>query len=401
MGSYGYGNLGDELMLEGVLAGLRRTLPYARITVLSGDSEQTSRLHNVRSIEWGGGTLARLRRYWEYVQSDLLVVGGGNLRDNLTRDNSSRFNVLAIWLDQVLMAHEIGVPTMCYAVSIGHVTTPEGGLALKNCLEKVDAISVREPESAAKVLEFGVSREVVVAADAAFSAIPQPRHSKTRKGVALFLRHWYERGNYTENSEVFDSMIGEIAAYCDAFVERYHEPIWMVPFKATGSDADNDTYIHQELYGRMQQRKDVKVLDRVPDMETLMSIFASARFVIGMRLHSLIIATALGTPWVSVNYDPKVRAFARYAGQDRFSLDVSEVTSHRLSELEKVLITNEGDISTTLGSVSEGFRTMERRNAEIARDILVRTPTVICPEKTVVRSARLWRYRFSRRQKKG
>src|SRR5271157_485137 len=231
IGSYGYGNFGDELMLDGVLAGIRRTMPGARVTAMSGDPGETSRLHNVRSVGRAGGSLGRLRRYWELVQADLLVVGGGNVRDHLPRDNRPGPNTLAVSLSEVLLAHEIGVPTMCYAISIGHILTPQGSAALKSCLEKVDAVSVRDPASAAKISELGVSREVVVSADAAFSVVHRPQPPKGRSGIVVCLRHWYEKGNYVENPDAFDRMVGEVAAYCDAFAERYKEPVWLVPFK--------------------------------------------------------------------------------------------------------------------------------------------------------------------------
>jgi polysaccharide pyruvyl transferase CsaB len=397
MGSYGYGNFGDELMLDGVLAGLRRTVPDAKVTAISGDPEETARMHKVRSVGRAGGAFTRLRRYWELVRSDLLVVGGGNVRDHLPREGRPGPNTLAVWLEQVLMAHEIGVPTMCYAISIGNVLTPRGTAALKSCLDKVDAVSVRDPASATKISELGVRRDVVITADAAFSVIPRPEAPRGRKGVVVCLRHWYEKGNYVENPEAFERMMGEIAAYCDSFVERYNEPIWLVPFKATTSDNDNDADIHRELIARMKHREGSKLLEQVPDVETAKSLFVSARLVIGMRLHSIILATALGAPWVSVNYDPKVRAFARYARQDRFSLEVAEVSSQRLSELESVAIADERAISSALGSVSDELRKLELRNAELACDILRSRPASRGPVKALIRTIRLSRYKLSQR----
>ncbi|HYC11579.1 MAG TPA: polysaccharide pyruvyl transferase family protein [Nitrososphaerales archaeon] len=393
IGSYGYGNLGDELMLDGVLAGIRRTVPEAKITVISGDPKDTSKSHRVHSIGRGGGSSVRLRRFWELVRSDLFLVGGGNVRDQLPGTlQPSQPNALSVWLGQVLLAHEIGVPTMCYAISIGHILTPEGGEVLRDCLGKVDAISVRDSASATRISELGVKREVVVAADAAFSVIPAPQLPATRRGLVISLRHWYEKGNYVEDEETFGRMIHETAEFCDIFFERHGEPIWLVPFKATDADNDCDTVIHKELVDQVRHREGIRLLDRVPDLNTALPIFATARLVLGMRLHSIILATAVGTPWVAISYDPKVRAFAQYAKQDRFSLEVNEVSAQKLSELEKVVSADEKGISKSLGSVSDELRFLERRNAEAASAVLRIRPPESGLRKVVVRSFRLLRH---------
>jgi len=401
IGAYGYGNLGDELMLDGVLAGIGRTMPGAEITVISGDPEETARSHEVHAIKRGGGTIARLQRYWEMVQSDLLVIGGGNLRDNLPEGrHSSRPNALSMALGPVLLAHEIGVPTMCYAISIGHVVTPQGRSALKDCLVSVDAVTVRDPSSAARISELGVSREITVAADAAFSVMPESRHSEHRSGIVLALRHWFEKGNFVENPEEFHRMLREIATYCDAFIEQYHEPVWLVPFKATEADGDNDVAIHRELAAMMDHEDEVKLMNRVPDLGGLSDLFASARLVLGMRLHSVIIATATGTPWVSIDYDPKVRSFACYAGHERFCLEVEDISSGRLLELHGAALAEWEAISDRLLDVSERFRSLERNNAEVARNVLRIRPPRSAFRKMVVRTIRLLGYRLRKRATK-
>ena len=45
-GYYGFGNLGDEALLAGMLGGL----PGAQVTVLSGQPEATQTLHNVGAV---------------------------------------------------------------------------------------------------------------------------------------------------------------------------------------------------------------------------------------------------------------------------------------------------------------------------------------------------------------
>jgi polysaccharide pyruvyl transferase WcaK-like protein len=43
--------------------------------------------------------------------------------------------------------------------------------------------------------------------------------------------------------------------------------------------------------------------------------------VVGLRLHSLILAAAMGVPMVSIDYDPKIAGFMEYAGMEEFMIE--------------------------------------------------------------------------------
>jgi polysaccharide pyruvyl transferase WcaK-like protein len=51
------------------------------------------------------------------------------------------------------------------------------------------------------------------------------------------------------------------------------------------------------------------------DLGAQLAAIGSARLVIGMRLHALVLAAAAGVPAIAVSYDPKVDAFATRVGQ--------------------------------------------------------------------------------------
>jgi len=63
--------------------------------------------------------------------------------------------------------------------------------------------------------------------------------------------------------------------------------------------------------------------------EDLSDLLSVMRVVISMRLHGLIFAAGRGVPLVGIVYDPKVRAFLKYIGQDH-ALDLSDVSEDAL-----------------------------------------------------------------------
>src|SRR5258706_14706760 len=76
-GSYGGLNLGDEAILQSIIAQLRKDLPV-EITVFSRDAEDTKRRHGVeRAVPVR--KLSRAEVTSEVERLDLLVIGGGGI----------------------------------------------------------------------------------------------------------------------------------------------------------------------------------------------------------------------------------------------------------------------------------------------------------------------------------
>src|SRR4051812_16096573 len=174
-GSYGGLNLGDEAILQSMIAELRRELPDVEIVVFSRNAEDTKRRHKVeRTVPVR--KLSRAEVVPEVERLDLLLFGGGGI----LYDADAR-----TYLREVQVAKEHGVPVMLYAVGAGPLVEPTVQAAVREALEHVAAITVRE-RSAQQVLEAaGVHRETVVTADPALLLKPEglPRNVLKIEGL--------------------------------------------------------------------------------------------------------------------------------------------------------------------------------------------------------------------------
>jgi polysaccharide pyruvyl transferase WcaK-like protein len=74
-GYYGFGNAGDEAILESLVAGLRRDFSEAQITVFSGDPARTEGSHGVSAVPW----LEPEAIQSAVQESDRVIIGGGGL----------------------------------------------------------------------------------------------------------------------------------------------------------------------------------------------------------------------------------------------------------------------------------------------------------------------------------
>jgi polysaccharide pyruvyl transferase WcaK-like protein len=162
-GSYGGLNLGDEAILQSIIAQLRKELPV-EITVFSRDAEDSKRRHGVeRAVPIR--KLSRAEAQAEVERLDLLILGGGGI----LFDAEAR-----IYLREVGIAKEKGVPVMVYAIGAGPLNDPAAQALVRDCLEHVEVITVRERAAQQALEDAGVHREIIVTADPALLLKPEP-----------------------------------------------------------------------------------------------------------------------------------------------------------------------------------------------------------------------------------
>jgi polysaccharide pyruvyl transferase WcaK-like protein len=112
-GSYGGLNLGDEAILQSMIEQLRREVPDVEITVFSRDAEDTKRRHGVERVV-PVRKVSRAEVLPEVQRLDLLLFGGGILYDAEAR----------VYLREVQVAKEVGVPVMVCAIGAGPLKDP-------------------------------------------------------------------------------------------------------------------------------------------------------------------------------------------------------------------------------------------------------------------------------------
>ena len=355
-GAYGYGNAGDEAILEAIVLEMRGIDPDIPITVMSLTPKETQKKYRVKSI-FTFDVPAFLR---EMRNSSLYINGGGSLIQDVTSRRSLWF-----YLFTIRAAKLLGCRVIMYGCGIGPVTRARGKRSVRKVLNKyVDVITLRENHSRHELECYGVTKpEIILSSDPAMILEPAPEEEVSAvmknngldpegRYICLCLRRW---PGFKEKAKFF-------AAAADYAIEKYGlVPIFLSINHQNDSDAADAVLSMMKGKG--------KVLREPMGTAKTIGIMSRMELVLSMRLHGLIFASAQGAPLVGVSYDPKVTAFLDYIGQELHT-EFDSLSEGRLEPLidEAVKL---GAQREKLREKAEALRAVEGRNIEAARKLLL------------------------------
>ena len=300
-GSYGGMNLGDEAILQSIVAQLRRDLPSAlEITVFSRDADDTKRRHGVERVV-PVRKVSRAEVVPEVERLDLLIFGGGGI----LYDAEAR-----VYLREVQIAREKGVPVMLYAVGAGPLNDPAVQTAVREALEHVEAITVRE-RSAQQALEAaGVHRDITVTADPALLLKPEPLPRGVLRSEGMEGRRRLIGMSVREpgvaapdlNPDLYHALLANAADY---MVDRFGAEIVFVPMERSVLDTQHS----HAVIAKMLRAQRATVLKGEYTSGQMLSLMSRFSFALGMRLHFLVFAALQSVPFVALPYSGKVSGF--------------------------------------------------------------------------------------------
>lgn len=287
-GYYGFGNLGDEALLDVIVSRLRAAYPGGSIDVLSADPAATAARLTVESTP--RADLGAVRRAID--RADVVLSGGGGLLQNVTSLRS-----LLYYAGIVRTATRARKRTMIFAQSIGPLDV-FGRAVVRACCGGVAAATVRDERSRKLLSSLLPNVRVERTADPVFlfepDGSPLDLAAEGLGGpgplVVVSVRRW----NHNE------ATIALLAAAVDRLANEHGAQVAFLPLGGP-SDAEVSTSV-------IRRSKSAPLLLPNMTLGQAAQIIGHASLVIGMRLHALIIAARLRVPFCAVPYDPKVSA---------------------------------------------------------------------------------------------
>lgn len=325
-GYYGFDNAGDDTVLFGIISSLRQHHPAIDIAVLSNKPRETTALFGIPAYNrWSFSTILR-----QLKRADLLLMGGGSLLQDATSPRSVMY-----YLSIVTMAKLLHKPVIFFAQGFGPITHPLSKVLIKTIVNKVDVITVRDQGSADDMRNLGVTQPIHITADPAVTIRPsdvdlslaKPKLVPNgNKSMAISIRKWKNEENYKK----------VIAQMADEMV-RKNWNVYFLPMQYPADVAPSRDII------RYMKEPGAILLDEQMNFQQIISFIGNMDFVLGMRLHSIIIAAVLGVPFVGISYDPKIDRFIERVEMDSAGSiqtltydSLREVVHRNLNELSLV-----------------------------------------------------------------
>ncbi len=295
-GSYGGLNLGDEAILESIISQLRQSLSV-EITVFSRNAQDTLQYQDVeRAVPIR--EMSRDEALAEVERLDVLVLGGGGILFDKEAD---------IYLREVQLANQVGVPVMVYAISAGPLTHTSARALVRDTLASAAVVTVRDRQGRNLLEEVGLHRPITVTADPAFLLEPMeiPEEMLLRDGfpqgrrrVGFSVR---EPGPAAPDMDVnhYHRLLANAA---DFMVDRFDADIVFVPMERERNDVQHS----HAVVSQMQCANRATILRGSYRPGQILSLVQHFDFVVGMRLHFLLFAARQGVPFVALPYASKI-----------------------------------------------------------------------------------------------
>lgn len=362
LGTHGQYNIGDELLLETFLS---RLGPQHEYTVNSYDPEFTLRqLGEEYKLTVFHTIQDRFRLFAFILKNDLLFFGGGSIIKELYASiGRNRYATLLMILGIVGFAKIVARKRIVMSnIGVGPIQTKVGFFLARLILSLVDFVSVRDQSSYEICQQMKLrAGKVELVPDAVFvheagfflgGDDSSPEHSNTLK-VALNL-------NYDiENPESWGVFIQNLAEGLLKVHQQRPLQIHALPMQSGFKD-HHDLDILSEFQARIPE---IEMIMHTPTTtQDMGKILSSCDIVVAERLHACISAAIIGTPFLALIYDTKVRQMAKILGMEAFGMEIDASFNavafaqklHRLTEKATQI---EGHLRKRTQKLREGLQT--------------------------------------------
>lgn len=363
LGWYGNGNAGDEAVLSCLLADLQSIRPDATPCVFSANPEETRKTHGVAAVR------KALPSNWREAartirSSRLFIMGGGTL----ICDEDAAYSGIASFCAYMLIAMSASVPIVFYAQGIGPVRRPFNRWLVQKLVNRVRLITVRDQASVDTLRELAITRPpVFLTADPAACLAPAPRE----RAQAILRAENVPETRGPRIALCLKSRLGverEMARLADALIAELDALVVLVPMQSSG--LYNDLAASELVRTRVSRPDRVSLIAGSYTPHEIKGILGEMDMVLGIRLHALVFASAMGVPVLAISYSEKVAGFVTSIGQERWSIDLSELDAGIVVERARALWDARETVRQELATAMVGYQERSRATVEHLSRIL-------------------------------
>lgn len=385
IGNFSGRNAGDAAILEGLLHDVSAVCPEAMFYIPTISTSFVERSYNGYSIKpvsllpWNlSFKILGAPIFNTALNSDLILLTDAILFDRKLLN--PLYNYLSTMAIVLPLAKKRNIPVFLYNVSLGPITSTLGQVCLARVLESAEMVILRDSESIEILNQWQLRHDCIkMGADCALNVTPigaeRLQQIKGAEGI-LNGNGEYLSFNISSYLDVFvkgkrkgidkELFVEIIAATMDRIVAEMKKKIVFVITQPM------DLQIAERVLAKLRFRDGVTLLsNKTYSHNDLAGIFAQVEMHVGMRTHSLILASSACTPTVGIIATPKNRGYMKSIEQDRRMIEFDErFTADNLFRLIQQTWEQRAEIRQQLVPIMEREKQKARGSAQYLRPYL-------------------------------
>ena len=375
-GSYGEGNLGDEAICSAVIADIKNIYPDAEILLFSHDVEDSMRRHGKNNnlkvrpmIATGFRSLIKQMKSSMFKESlnelkecNLVIIGGGGLFYD--SEVSVGVNPILIWLIRVLIFRYLKLKIVLYGLGVGPIKSFISKKLLKILGNMVHSITVRDKYSEDILKSCKIYTPIVISADPVWGTVWETRtmqdinktpmlkyDAKNKLGIQL------RKVKGMKETEFITLM----AEFIDIMIDKYLLSVALIPMSSRDPD---DRLLLEKIQVKVRNENHVEIVDtkKVTDVPNVMQ---ECDVLILSRMHSIIMASNLGIPYIALSYSPKTDDLLYRLEMTECAWPVFDAEATILERLYLKLMKKKVTIKTHLKNRSNDLLECSKSNKEL------------------------------------
>ncbi|MBL8063906.1 MAG: polysaccharide pyruvyl transferase family protein [Anaerolineales bacterium] len=379
-GYYGAGNLGDEAILQALLRAFRARRNDLRFNVVSHDPKLTELQHQVQAVYWRDiPALAQVVQ-----KADLVLLGGGGLFMDYWGVDVDSYYVpshggISTYGTLVGLAHGFQVPCMICGVGVGPLYSEVAREHTCRIFSEVQLASLRDEDSLLLLEEIGLNPlpgHVSQTSDLGFMLeATESDHELARlilhrlgldphaPLVGISIRYW-------DQGVPPSKWIPQLAESVRDILVNTRAQVLLLPFQiGTEGDISDDLRISRELRNAIELPEQTFILEEILSPGVMQTVMGQCQFVLGMRLHALVLAINNYVPVIGLAYDPKVISLMKMMGLEDYVTQLSTLPE-TLSKIIKKVWDERNALQGQIKKRQGLLKSLAQRNVDMALRLL-------------------------------
>ena len=299
-------------------------------------------------------------------RADFIALGGGGLfQDHNRLETAGLFETPKMgvhsYINVPLIAHIYKKPIAYLFQGVGPLFSEDSRNFTSYAYSLSNYISVRDRDSMRLLEEIGI-REVVLSADPGFLyPVENIRSLDHKPKIGICLRQWVDKS--------VEELI--VAAFKD-FLDMAPEDndFYFISFQ-DHDEGNTDSAIFQRIKSGLKRPESLALIrSKNYPLEDMEKTIAGLDFLVGMRLHSIILAMKYGIPFIAIPYWNKVDHLLTETGLGDLSVGINDISGEKIRDKFRSLISQPCEIKKR---IEKGISIIEQRlqqGTDTMRDFL-------------------------------